>query len=132
MKNNSWLVLLLTYLFKLASSNVAVNITNHWGGGFEGSVCINITKELDGWVGHLVFSEDVGTVESWAAKVTKVSNREFVLESNAFIAQQHKGARMCFAFEAAGAGDIAPKTIFYIEGMDGPSGNSTAPQHTGK
>ncbi|CAG5114572.1 unnamed protein product [Candidula unifasciata] len=129
--NAVWHFLLATSVINLAASDVDVNITNHWDTGFEGSICIVVTKELDGWTGHLIFSEDVDTVESWAAKVTKLSGKEFVFESNSFIAQQHVGAHLCFAFEAHVGGNIVPKATFYIEGMDGHGVNSSTSQNTG-
>uniref|UniRef100_A0A2C9KE36 Endoglucanase n=1 Tax=Biomphalaria glabrata TaxID=6526 RepID=A0A2C9KE36_BIOGL len=106
------------------ATNVA--ITNHWNGGFQGEPCIPITKELNGWRAHLLFSEDVDTIEVWAAEVTKLTPRDFLLINKDYDAQQHVGDQLCFTFVArVNNKDITPTVTLYIEGMDGPGSNPT-------
>ncbi|KAH9524325.1 hypothetical protein Btru_054153 [Bulinus truncatus] len=107
-----------------------VSVLGHWSGGFQGQVCIPITKELDGWKAHIIFSEDVDSLDIWTATASKVSSREYVIENTAYKTQEHVGDKLCFTFIGHGMGDIVPTATVYVEGMDEPVGLSTTPAPT--
>ncbi|GFR70502.1 endoglucanase [Elysia marginata] len=105
-------------------TSTSVDIVNHWNGGFQGEVCIPISKELNGWKAHLLFDQDVHHLEVWVAIPTKVNNREYILENQNYNAVEHVGDKLCFTFLGHGVGDITPTTTVYIEGMDEPGSSS--------
>ncbi|XP_059173971.1 endoglucanase E-4-like [Physella acuta] len=121
------LVLLVSLVVQTTWGATTVPITNHWSGGFQGEACIPITKELNGWKAHLLFSEDVDSLEVWAATATKVTPREFVLVNKDYNSVEHVGDKLCFTFLGHGTGDIVPTTTIYIEGMDDAGGVTSAP-----
>lgn len=57
------LMLLCVTLLVAGVSSLTVNTQNHWAGGFQMQVDIPVTCELTSWQVHVVFSEDVNTVE---------------------------------------------------------------------
>ena len=38
-------------------------VTSHWMGGFQASVTIPICQEMDGWRVHIVFDDDIDSIE---------------------------------------------------------------------
>ncbi|XP_005099312.1 endoglucanase E-4 [Aplysia californica] len=123
-------VALLLPVFRAAQG--AVTVQHHWAGGFQGEACIPISKDLNGWKAHLVFQEDVKSLDAFVATVTKVSNREFRLENKDYNAVEHVGDKLCFTFIGHGDGDISPAATISIEGMNSPSGSGQtgSPAHT--
>ncbi|GFO24173.1 endoglucanase [Plakobranchus ocellatus] len=114
----------LVMAIRAAVGVTTVDIINHWNGGFQGQVCIPITKELLGWKAHLVFDQDVDSLEVWTADATKLNDREYLLVHKDYNAVEHAGDNLCFTFLGHGQGDIVPTTTVYIEGMDEPASST--------
>ena len=55
--------LALLVLSARASVALEVHTISHWSGGFQVQVDIPVCKELDGWKAHVVFDQDVDTLE---------------------------------------------------------------------
>ena len=55
--------LALLVLSAKASLALEAHSVNHWSGGFQFELEIPICTELDGWKVHVVFDQDVDTLE---------------------------------------------------------------------
>ncbi|KAK7485786.1 hypothetical protein BaRGS_00022967, partial [Batillaria attramentaria] len=55
--------------------------TEKWVGGFKAEMDVPICKDLDGFRMHLNFTQDVERLMQWAGEATKVSDREWLIES---------------------------------------------------
>ncbi|XP_059173975.1 endoglucanase E-4-like [Physella acuta] len=121
------LILTVSLVVQATWGATTVPITNHWYGGFQGDPCISITKELNGWRAHLLFNQNVDSIEVWVTWPTKISPTEYLLVNKDYNSVLHVGDRFCFTFLGHGFGDIAPYTTIYIEGMDGPGSVTPAP-----
>ncbi|BFZ22607.1 hypothetical protein BsWGS_25646 [Bradybaena similaris] len=123
-----WTILATSLLLTVSRSEIEVPITSHWFGGFQGEICIPITKELNGWRAHLKFTEEVHSIEIWAADATKISSHEYLLQNKDFNAVEHAGDQLCLTFIGRVTGNVVPKATIYIEGMDGaPITSGTRP-----
>ncbi|KAI8767426.1 endoglucanase E-4 [Biomphalaria glabrata] len=127
----SLLFLLILHPALICVAETPISILGHWSGGFQGQACIPITKELDGWKAHILFSEDVDSLDIWVAVATKISPREYLIENTQYKTQEHVGDRLCFTFIGHGLGDIVPTASVYVEGMDEPVGLNTTHVPTG-
>ncbi|XP_025081069.1 uncharacterized protein LOC112556357 [Pomacea canaliculata] len=132
-------MLVVVVLLLVARVNsVTVEISTHWAGGFQVSVTMPIECNLDGWKLHLIFSEDVASIDIWEAKSQKLSPREYVLTNMEFNGVKHPGDILKFSFTGHAAGDISPTVSAYLEncgtlppGVTTTPAPPTTPFHTG-
>ncbi|CAG5114570.1 unnamed protein product [Candidula unifasciata] len=100
-----WNLLVTSLLTTVSRGETNVPVTGHWFDGFQAEACIPITKELRGWKAHLKFTEEVHSIDIWAANQN-------------YNGEEHVGDSLCFSFVGHVTGNVVPKITIYIEGMD--------------
>ncbi|BFZ07395.1 hypothetical protein BsWGS_10435 [Bradybaena similaris] len=112
---------LLTATPLISEADIAVPITSHWSGGFQGEVCFDATVEMHGWKITLTFDPAITSLEAFTADVgeKQEGGKVFVLTSKAYNGNEHVGDHLCVGFMGHGSGDITPKVTAKVEGADG-------------